>query len=204
MGDVRAISGLWRWRRNPLRRATDLTEAWVALVALVLIAVAAPVTGVLVGVTAQDSLQRSAREQRHERHLVTATVVRELDGGTVETDPDTSAVGDAHSRVLADWTAPDGGHRRGPALSELRSPHPGDRFALWTDRHGRVTARPLDSPTATTHAVLAGAGAGLLAAGLVECGRRLVVWRMVRRRYARWDRAWDRAGPDWGKAGTGS
>ncbi|MEW2257347.1 hypothetical protein AB0924_19370, partial [Streptomyces sp. NPDC047869] len=61
---MRAIAGLWRWRRNPLRRATDLTEAWVALVALVLIAVAAPVTGTLIGVTAQDSLQRSAREQQ--------------------------------------------------------------------------------------------------------------------------------------------
>lgn len=204
MGDVRAIGGLWRWRRNPLRRATDLTEAWVALAALVLIAVAAPVTGVLVGTTAQDSLQRSAREQQHERHLVTATVVRRLGGAPVETDPDTSAVGDAHSRVLADWQAPGGGHRRGPALAKLRSPHPGDRFALWTDRHGRVTTRPLDSPTATTHAVLAGLGAALLTAGLVECGRRLIVWRMVRRRYARWDRAWDRAGPDWGKAGTGS
>ncbi|MEU1460474.1 hypothetical protein ABZ467_07245 [Streptomyces sp. NPDC005727] len=201
---MRAIAGLWRWRRNPLRRATDLTEAWVALVALVLIAVAAPVTGTLVGVTAQDSLQRSAREQQHERHLVTATVVRRLGGAPVETDPDTSAVGDSHSRVLADWTAPDGGHRRGPALAKLRSPRPGDRFGLWTDRYGRVTTRPLDSPTATTHAVLAGLGAALLTAGLVECGRRLIVWRMVRRRYARWDRAWDRAGPDWGKAGTGS
>ncbi|MFF0777165.1 hypothetical protein [Streptomyces sp. NPDC003720] len=201
---MRAIGGLWRWRGNPLRRATDLTEAWVALVALVLIAVAAPVTGALVGVTAHGSLQRSAREQQRERHLVTATVVRRLGGAPVETDPDTSAVGDAHSRVLAEWTAPDGRHRRGAALAKLRSPDAGDRFALWTDRHGRVTTRPLDSPTATTHAVLAGLGAALLTAGLIECGRRLVVWRMVRRRYARWDRAWDRAGPDWGKAGTGS
>jgi hypothetical protein len=62
----------------------------------------------------------------------------------------------------------------------------------------------LDSATATTHAVLAGFGAGLMSAGLIEGGRRLIVWRMVRRRYARWDRAWDKAGPDWGKADTGS
>jgi hypothetical protein len=44
----------------------------------------------------------------------------------------------------------------------------------------------------------------LLAAGLVECGRRLVLWRMVRRRYARLDRAWEQAGPDWGLTGAGS
>ncbi|MFJ9868936.1 hypothetical protein [Streptomyces sp. NPDC101165] len=201
---MRAIRGLWRWRRNPLRRATDMAEAWVALVALVLVTVAAPVIGCLVGVAAQDSLQRSVREQQHSRHLVTATVVRGLGRAPTETDPDTGTAHDVRSRVLADWTAPDGTRQHGAALANLKSPHAGDHFRLWTDPHGRITTRPLDSPTATTHAVLAGFGAALLTVGLVESGRRLIVWRMVRRRYARWDQAWDRAGPDWGKAGTGS
>ncbi|WP_225821631.1 hypothetical protein [Streptomyces naphthomycinicus] len=200
---MRALSGLWRWRHNPLRRATDMAEAWVALVALVLIAVAAPVTGCLVGAAAQDSLQRSARQQQHARHLVTATVVRDLGGTLPEADPDTTSAREAHSRVLANWTAPDGTAQHGPVLSDLRSPHGGEHFGLWTDPHGRITTRPLDSATATTHAVLAGFGAALLTAALVETGRRLTVWRLVRRRYARWDQAWDRAGPDWGKAGTG-
>ncbi|MCZ9341509.1 hypothetical protein NGM37_27480, partial [Streptomyces sp. TRM76130] len=61
-----------------------------------------------------------------------------------------------------------------------------------------------DAATAATHAVLAGTGAALATAALAEGARRLVVWRMVRRRYARWDREWDRAGPDWGRTGTGS
>ncbi|ANP56875.1 hypothetical protein J2Z21_006850 [Streptomyces griseochromogenes] len=201
---MRAIRGLWHWRHNPLRRATDLAEAWVALVTLVLITVAAPVIGSLVGSAAQDSLQRSVREQQHSRRLVMATVVRRLRGAMPEPDPDTGAAHDIRSRVVADWTAPDGTRQHGPVLAGLKSPHQGDRFRLWTDGHGRITTRPLDAPTATTHAVLAGFGAALLTAGLVDSGRRLIVWRMVRRRYARWDQAWDRAGPDWGKAGTGS
>ncbi|MEV7686921.1 hypothetical protein ACFW1F_09450 [Streptomyces bungoensis] len=201
---MRAISGLWRWRRNPLRRATDLAEAWVTLVTLVLIAAAAPAIGALAGAAAEGSLQRAVREQQHSRHLVTAVVVRRLGGAPVDNDPDTSTARDAHSRVLADWTAPDGTRRHGATLVDLKSPHRGDHFGLWTDTHGRISTRPLDSPTATTHAVLAGIGAALLTAGLVDGGRRLIVWRMVRRRYARWDQAWDRAGPDWGKAGTGS
>ncbi|WP_030340350.1 hypothetical protein [Streptomyces sp. NRRL S-1022] len=201
---MRALTGLWRWRHNAVRRRTDLAEAWVALVALLLIAVAAPVAGCLAGAAAQDSLQRSARQQQHARHLVTATVVRNLGGAMPESDPDTSATREPHSRVLASWTGPDGTAQHGPLLTDLRSPHRGDRFGLWTDPHGRITARPLDSATATTHAVLAGLGTALLTAGLVEGGRRLAVWRLVRRRYARWDQAWDRAGPDWGKAGTGS
>ncbi|MDR3083818.1 MAG: hypothetical protein LBV60_23365, partial [Streptomyces sp.] len=79
-----------------------------------------------------------------------------------------------------------------------------DHFTVWTDDHGRIVDRPLDGATATTHAVLAGVGAATVIVGLVEGCRRLIVWRMVRRRYARWDQAWDKAGPDWGRTGTGS
>jgi hypothetical protein len=201
---VRAISGLWRWRRNPLCRATDLAEAWVALAALMLILLAAPVAGSLVGRTAEEALQRSVRAQHEARHLVTATVVRKLDRSPLDADPETSSGRDLRTRVLADWTAPDGTPHQGPVLAGIKDPEQGDRFRIWTDRHGRMVARPLDSATASTHAVLAGFGTALATGGLIEAGRRLIVWRMVRRRYARWDQAWDKAGPDWGRTGTGS
>ncbi|MFD4872796.1 hypothetical protein ACFWOB_05430 [Streptomyces sp. NPDC058420] len=199
-----AIRGLWRWRRNPLRRATDLAEAWLALVVMLLVLVAAPVIGSLVGAIAQDSLQRSVREQRADRHAVTATVVKKLKGAELDPDPDSSTARDIRSRVLADWIAPDGTAQHGAVMASLNTPHAGDHFRLWTDQRGHIVARPLDAATATTHAVLAGFGAALLTAGLVDSGRRFVLWRMVRRRHARWDRAWERAGPDWGRTGTGS
>ncbi|MFD5340389.1 Rv1733c family protein [Streptomyces hawaiiensis] len=201
---MRAISGLWRWRRNPLCRATDLAEAWVALAALMLILLAAPLAGSLVGGTAEDALQRSVRAQHEARQLVTATVVRKLDRSPLDADPETSSGRDLRNRVLADWTAPDGTSHQGPVLASLKDPRQGDEFRIWTDRHGRMVARPLDSATASTHAVLAGFGAALATGGLVEGGRRLIVWRMVRRRYARWDQAWDKAGPDWGRTGAGN
>ncbi|WP_210588749.1 hypothetical protein [Streptomyces sp. GESEQ-35] len=201
---MRTISGLWRWRHNPLRRRTDLTEAWVALAALLLILFAAPMTGSVVGGVTQDALQQSVRDQRESRHVVTATVVRKLNRSPLDADPETSTGRDMRSRVLADWTAPDGTAQHGPVMAHVEDPQAGDNFALWTDGHGRVVARPLDPATATTHAVLAGFGATLLTAGLIDGFRRLIVWRMVRRRYARWDQAWDRAGPDWGRTGTGS
>ncbi|MET8828913.1 hypothetical protein ABZX40_05165 [Streptomyces sp. NPDC004610] len=200
---MRAIRGLWRWRHNPLRRTTDLVECWLALAALLLILVLAPVSGVLAGTSAQEALDRSMREQRDSRREVTATVVRELDRSVLDIDPE-AAASDTRSRVLADWTAPDGSEHRGPALTRLESPAPGDRFTLWTDETGRTVARPLDPATATTHAVLAGFGAALLATALLEGGRRLALWRLVKGRHARWDRAWERAGPDWGRTGTGS
>ncbi|MFD3838144.1 hypothetical protein ACFWWC_18050 [Streptomyces sp. NPDC058642] len=201
---MRAMSGLWRWRHNPLRRATDLAEAWVALAALLLILVVAPVAGVVVGGLAQDSLQESVRDQHVTRHVVTATVTRKLDRSPLDADPETSTGREMRTRVLADWTAPDGTAQHGPVLANLKDPHRGDHFTIWTDAQGHIVARPLDSATATTHAVLAGFGAALLGIGLVESARRLIVWRMVRHRYARWDQAWERVGPDWGRTGTGS
>lgn len=201
---VRAIGGLWRWRHNPLCRRTDLAEAWVALAALLLALVAAPVAGCLVGGTTQNALQRSVRAQQQTRHPVSATVVRALPPSPLEIAPETASGQEPRSRVLARWTAPDGTGRSGPVPTLLKDPRPGDRFGMWTDGQGRVTARPLDTATATTHAVLAGLGAALTAAALVEGGRRLIVRWMVRRRYARWDRAWEKAGPDWGRTGTGT
>jgi hypothetical protein len=201
---VRAIGGLWRWRHNPLRRATDLAEAWVALAALLLILLAAPLIGVLVGGLAQDALQHAVRDQREARHLVTATVVKKLARSPLEPDPESASGREARSRVKADWAGPDGTAQHGNVMASLKSPHPGDHFTLWTDGKGRIAARPLDTATATTHAVLAGVGVTALSAGSFEGGRRLIVWRMVRRRYARWDQAWERAGPDWGRTGTGS
>ncbi|MFJ8005348.1 Rv1733c family protein [Streptomyces fagopyri] len=201
---MRAIGGLWRWRHNPLRRGTDLAEAWLALLALVLIAVVAPLTGALAGAAAEHALQQSVRDQHRARHEVVATVVRKLSRAPLEPDPEASSAQDPHSRVLADWTAPDGSAHHGGVITVLRSPHRGDHFTLWTDRHGRLVGRPLDPAAATTHAVLAGVGAALMAVALLEAARRLIVWRMVLGRYARWDQAWDRAGPDWGRTGTGS
>ncbi|GAA2589158.1 MULTISPECIES: Rv1733c family protein [Streptomyces] len=201
---MRAIRGLWRWRGNPVCRASDLAEAWVALTALLLILSLAPLVGVLVGGAAQHALERSVREQHETRHRVTATVVRALERSPLTVDPEAATGVEPSHRVLADWTAPDGSRHEGPVMVGIDDPGSGDRFAIWTDARGRTVARPLDSETATTHAVLAGIGTAVVVAALVEAVRRTVVWRMVHRRYARLEREWDRAGPDWGRTGAGS
>nr|WP_202501571.1 hypothetical protein [Streptomyces sp. SID5785] len=187
-----------------MRRGTDLAEAWVALAALILIVVAGPVVGIVAGSLSRDALYRSVDEQRSHRHRITATVVKKVAQPPLDTDPETATARDAHTRVMATWTAPDGSAHRDRVVAALESPHRGDTFRLWTDDHGNAVGRPLDRATAATHAVLAGFGASVALTGLVEGGRRVIVWRMVRRRYARWDRAWDIAGPDWGRTGTGS
>ncbi|WP_406141961.1 hypothetical protein [Streptomyces sp. NBC_01089] len=202
---MRAAAGVWRWRHNPLRRGTDLAEAWVALVAVLLIAVAAPLVGWLCGSLTGSALQDAARIQRRHRHTTTATVVRPLpEPSVVPANPDGISDALPRGRAAAVWTGVDGSRHSG-ALSTFKADNrPGDRLRVWTDDSGHLVNRPMKPRTVRARAVLAGFGSAAATAGLIVAGRRLVVWRLIQRRYVRLDRAWSEAGPDWGRTGTGS
>ncbi|MFE5869911.1 hypothetical protein ACFQ6V_14845 [Streptomyces roseifaciens] len=175
----------------------------MGLAAVVFMLLAGPVTGWVTGSLAHEALRHTVREQHRHRHLVTATTVRALQGRPAETDREATASRDGHHRVVARWPGPDGKERSG-IVSVRHRTRPGQPFPLWTDDQGRLSGRPLDYDTAAIHAGLAGAGAATGACGLVEAVRRLVVWRLMQRRYAHWDRAWQRAGQTWGRADAGS
>ncbi|MER7510482.1 hypothetical protein ACIP46_08285 [Streptomyces lavendulae] len=203
---MRTAMGVWRWRRNPLRRPTDLFEAWVAFAALVCVLLVAPALGCAAGLKVDGTLQRAAREQRHERYLVPAVVVRPTPGPVAgsATDPGAGRQAPERTRIVASWTAPDGSSHEGTVPAAEEPPLPGDRFRIWTDTRGRLVGQPLDPSAASFHAGVAGLAAALTAASLAETLRRLVVRRLMHRRYTRLDRAWAAAGPDWGRAGAGS
>lgn len=202
---MRAAVGIWRWRRNPLRRATDLFEAWLALVAALLIILTAPVAGWITGALAEESLRQAIRVQRLQRHVTTATVLGEATPHRPAVpDPETATANERRTLVEAKWTAPDGSRHTGTLPTALPSPRPGETFRIWTDSSGRTVPRPLSPASAEVHAALAGVGAALAWGLLLECARRLVLWRLVRRRHAQLDRAWAAVGPDWGRAGAGS
>lgn len=198
--------GVWRWRRNPLRRPTDLFEAWVAFAALVCLVLVAPAIGWIAGVQVDGTLQRAALEQRQERHLVPAVVVRPApeSAAGASADPAAQKTAPRRSQVVASWTAPDGSSHHGTVPAAEEPPRPGEQFRIWTDARGRLVGQPLDPSSAALHAGVAGLAAALAAGALVETVRRLVVRRLVHRRYMWLDRAWAAAGPDWGRAGAGS
>ncbi|MFI5763547.1 Rv1733c family protein [Streptomyces sp. NPDC051563] len=203
---MRTAMGVWRWRRNPLRRRTDLFEAWVAFAALLCVLLVAPAVGWAAGVRVDGTLQRAAREQRQERHLVPAVVVRPTPDPLLgaATEPAAQRQSPQRTQIVASWTAPDGSNHQGTVPAAEEPPHPGDRFRIWTDTHGRLVGQPLDPSSASFHASTAGLAAALGIAALVETLRRLVVRRLMHRRYIRLDRAWAAAGPDWGRADAGS
>ncbi|MFD8011853.1 hypothetical protein [Streptomyces sp. NPDC058955] len=202
---MRAVTGLWRWRHNPLRRTTDLVEAWVALAAAVLLCVAVPVAGWTVGSSAQHSLQRAVHAQQQGRAETTARVLRTAPTPASAAASSEQAAEQRFRRaVVARWTAPDGTTRTGTVTTSRTNATPGDTFSLWTDRDGRPVTAPLAGDTARAHAFVAALTAAVLAGLGVELVRRLVMRRLRHRRYARLDRAWASVGPDWGRTGTGS
>ncbi|MER6045263.1 hypothetical protein ABT136_31700 [Streptomyces sp. NPDC001856] len=101
----------WRWRKNPLRRRSDVVEAWTVLVVALLLLIAAPLAGALVGRWAYDEARAVAAEQRAERHLVRAEVVSR----PPETLPTAEGVREEAYRVTVRWTEPGGAVRTAPA-----------------------------------------------------------------------------------------
>lgn len=176
----------------------------MTLAAALLIAVAVPASGWVCGALVNTTLQESVRVQHQQRHLTTAVVVRTAQGPAAVPDPEAPSDRAARVRVVADWTASDGSRHTGAVTTTQQAMRPGDRLPMWTDGQGRVVDRPMDSSTAGTHAAVAGIGAAAAGAAVIESARRLIVWRLMHRRYARLDQDWARAGPDWGRTDAGS
>ncbi|MGW3728091.1 Rv1733c family protein, partial [Streptomyces sp. NPDC000851] len=65
----------WRWRRNPLRRRSDVVEAWTALAVAVLLLLGAPLAGAVAAWWAHDEARSTAVAQRAERRHVRAEVL---------------------------------------------------------------------------------------------------------------------------------
>ncbi|MBW8820836.1 MAG: hypothetical protein JF598_22125, partial [Streptomyces sp.] len=65
----------WRWRRNPLRRRSDVIEAWTVLAVAALMLLGAPLVGAVVGWWAHGDARAVAAAQHSERHRVRAQVV---------------------------------------------------------------------------------------------------------------------------------
>jgi hypothetical protein len=187
-----------------LCRTTDLVEAWVTFAVILLITLTAPAVGWLCGTLTRAALQESVRVQHEQRRPATAVVVRAAPPRAAIPDPEIGSERATRTQVVAKWTTYDGTRHTGTVTTTRRTARPGDRFQVWTNEQGQVVGRPMDHTTASTHAAIAGIGAAAATAALFEGGRRLVVWRLMLRRYARLDQAWAKAGPDWGRTGAGS
>ncbi|MEU8687944.1 hypothetical protein [Streptomyces sp. NPDC048665] len=181
---------LWRWRRNPLRRHSDVVEGWVVLVIWMLTILA----GGVAGAVAAQSVDRSLGV--HAVHAV-------LTGAAARTPVGAGGHDDGRVWAAVRWTDADGSAHTGRAKVSPGAPA-GTRITIWTDPRDRVVSAPLTGAAATLEAGMTGAlvavsvGAGAWGTGWV------VRTRLIRRRMAEWDEEWKRIGPRWGNLSGGS
>ncbi|MGW2645820.1 Rv1733c family protein [Streptomyces sp. NPDC001393] len=182
----------WRLRRNPLRRRSDVVEAWTVLIVAVLLFVVTPLVGVAAGLRAHDTAQSIAAAQRAERHQVRAQVI-----GAPPERLSTEQGDRAYAyRAQVRWTEPGKGTRTAWARvpSGTRT---GDTVSVWFDARGRSVAPPPDDAAIWQHTVTVGLVAAGGAAAVVLLGHAVERRIALRHRLAEWEREWARTGPRW-------
>jgi hypothetical protein len=174
----------WRWRSNPLRRRSDVLEAWIVLAAWVVATVGAVVAGVVGAQATQHAVQRD----RAERRPVTAVLVKTIPGSGRDV-----VTGVRYDLVLGKvrWTDERGAVRTG-TTNVKPTAEPGSTVPAWTDGHGHLVSRPVALAEATTRVVLAGTGFALATGALVLVGGHLMRVRVERRATRQWGVEWDR------------
>jgi len=185
----------WTWlaRRlgadhNPLRRRSDLIEAWLLPVAIALFLVLGPVAAG--GATWLSHAQATASRQAQQTwHRVPAMLLRAAPG---------PMAGSSHTwtvREPARWVA--GGTVHSALVPVAAGTKAGGVVPVWLDRSGQPQSLPLTASQVSDRVVVAVAAA-LTALALLLTGLVLAIrWRLNRRRLAAWAADWARVGPRW-------
>ncbi|MFF5955771.1 Rv1733c family protein [Streptomyces luteogriseus] len=172
---------LWRWRRNPLKRRSDVTETWLGVTALAVLLLAAPSVGAAVTAVGE----RSALDRAQGLHRTAARIVERVPAAPSRF----SDMANDQVRVTVRWAMSDGSSRTGEALVSAGS-KAGSSTTVWLDDTGRLRPAPPTAAQARSQGAALGAAAGTGVCVLV-----VGVWWAARlrldvRRGSQWDRAW--------------
>jgi hypothetical protein len=182
----------WRWRRNSLRRRSDVVEACTVTVIAMLLLLGVPLAGVAAGWWAHDATQAKAAEQHAERHRMRAVVVENAPAA-IPTTPG----GKQHTYwVRVRWTVPGDGARTGSARVPAGTRR-GENAGVWVDAQGRSVGPPLNDTAVWQHTVITGALTSGCVASVVLLAHFAVRRVAARHRLAEWEREWARTGPEW-------
>ena len=172
---------LWRVRRNPLKRRSDVAEAWIAMAAAAVLLLMVPAVGV---VTAGVG-ERSALDQAEGLHRTAARLVENAPA----TPSRFSGMADDRVRATVRWTMPDGSFRTGE-VSVAAGSKAGSSSTVWLDDAGRLRPAPPTSAQAKSQGAALGAATGAGVCVLVAGIWWVVRERLEVRRRTQWDRAW--------------
>lgn len=183
----------WRWRRNPLRRPTDLAQAWIALGLFLAVLAATPAAMFLAGDAAHRHYLHKARQQAATRHEVTAVTGHDAPR---HLEPGSDEAGEARYPVTVRFTDDEGRTRTAEAKVAPSLPA-GSTIRVWVDARGEVTGPPLTRDQVRDSALGCAVLAALAVPVAAAVAYRWAVRRLERRNLARWEEEWARTAPDW-------
>ena len=184
---------LWRWRRNPLRRGTDLAQAWIGLGLFLAVLGALPMAMILVGDTAHAHWTKTARQQTATRHETPAVLLQDAPR---HPEPGSDEAKKALYPATVRFTDPQG-HTRTAETDVEPALTAGSTVRVWVTAGGELTDAPLTTDQVRDRAmgcaVLTAMAVGLLGATAYAYVDR----RFERHNLAQWDAAWARTAPRW-------
>jgi hypothetical protein len=179
------------FRRGPLSRPIDRTEAWTRLaLCIVFLALALPASWYVADRVSAAGLQQE-NAQLAGRHQVVARLLADTSGSDSRVGMLTVQV-----PVSAEWTEADGTRHQG-VIRVVPGSQAGSTQTIWTDADGRPTSAPqsrADTAASVTGAVFLVA---IVTAGLLTVAGSVTHKRFEQRRCRQWEAEWERVGPDW-------
>ena len=165
--------------RNPLVRVSDRIEAATILFIVAVALLSAPIVGA-VGTATHDSLARQYATDRAARQKISATV----------TDDSTLAPQANEDPFLTPirWEFVGTVHTAEVRTNRMEA---GEKLGIWIDTKGDRTTQPPTDEDAATEAVVAGFGLWFTAVGVAAAAWAIIRLRLIRSRYAAWDRELD-------------
>jgi hypothetical protein len=176
--------------RNPLRRRSDLIEAWLLPAVVIMFLVLGPLLAGAAGSWVRAG-NAAVRHEQRSWHLVHATLLQPVPGPMMTDDGLNSWLVWAPAR----WTA-DGKTQTGEVPAPSGS-DAGRMVPVWLNRAGRVQAPPATAAQVGERASIAALTA-MTALVIALAGLALLTRRVLdRRRLAGWETAWLSVGPQW-------
>ncbi|MFC9915712.1 hypothetical protein [Streptomyces sp. NPDC059862] len=184
---------LWRWRRNPLRRRSDLAQTWIALGLFLTVLATTPAATFLVGDGAYRHFQQTARHEAGTRHDTLAVLVQDAPR---HPEPGSDEAKETTYPVTVRFTDPHGQTRTAKTDVEPGLPA-GDTLRVWISDEGKITDPPLTPEQVRSRtmgcALLAAMAVPLIGAALYGYAGR----RLERRNLAAWDKSWAQTAHRW-------
>lgn len=181
-----------RRRRNPLRRRSDVVEAWTALAVTLLLFVGAPLAGAAAGLWAHDQARTIAATQHADRHRVQAKVI-----GTPPAElPSVEGDRPRSFPVAVRWTEPGKGSHTATVAVPAGTGR-GDVVAVWLDAKGHSVAPPPGEVAVWQHTLTVGVWSAAGVIGVALLARAVAQRVSLRHRLAEWERDWALTEPQW-------